>query len=48
MNLRPDEPLGRALEAFAPGGRRVKYDARISDNEAQIPYSTPMYIREGA
>lgn len=47
MNLRADEPLGRPLEAYAPGGRRVHYDARISDNEEQIPYSTPMYIREG-
>ncbi|KAJ1323679.1 Glycosyl hydrolases family 31 [Microdochium nivale] len=48
MNLRADEPLGRPLIEYAAGGRRVQYDCRISDNEGQIPYSTPMYIREGA
>ncbi|KXJ89911.1 alpha-1,4-glucan lyase [Microdochium bolleyi] len=48
MNLRADEPLGQPLQQYAPGGRRVHYDCHISESEAQIPYSTPMYIREGA
>ncbi|CAF3441856.1 hypothetical protein SNK03_007732 [Fusarium graminearum] len=47
MNLRPDEDLGAALIEPANGGSRVEYDCRISDQDSQLPYITPMYIREG-
>ncbi|KAI6752279.1 hypothetical protein HG530_013648 [Fusarium avenaceum] len=47
MNLRPDEPLGAALASPAEGGSRVEYSCLISDQESQLPYITPMYIREG-
>ncbi|KAG8665372.1 hypothetical protein FPOAC2_10450 [Fusarium poae] len=48
MNLRPDEDLGAALLEPANGGSRIEYDCRISDQDSQLPYVTPMYIREGA
>ena len=47
MNLRPDDPLGAALAPMAEGGSRINYDCQISDQESQLPYITPMYIREG-
>ncbi|KAF4452162.1 alpha-1,4-glucan lyase [Fusarium austroafricanum] len=47
MNLRPDEPLGAPLLSPAEGGSRVEYNCLISDEEKQMPYITPMYIREG-
>ncbi|KAL0932734.1 alpha-1,4-glucan lyase [Colletotrichum truncatum] len=48
MNLRPDDPLGVPLSPHATGGQHISYDCRISEDEKQIPFSTPMYIREGA
>ncbi|KAK7415851.1 hypothetical protein QQZ08_012222 [Neonectria magnoliae] len=48
MNLRPDEPIGAALSVAADGGSRIEYDCRISDQDSQLPYVTPMYLREGA
>ncbi|WQF89176.1 Putative glycoside hydrolase family 31, galactose mutarotase-like domain superfamily [Colletotrichum destructivum] len=48
LNLRPDDPLGAPLGPAASGGQRIEYDCRISDDERQIPFSTPMYVREGA
>ncbi|KAM0192686.1 hypothetical protein ACHAPI_008045 [Fusarium lateritium] len=48
MNLRPDQPLGAALASPAEGGSRVEYSCLISDQESQLPYITPVYIREGA
>ncbi|KAH7002467.1 glycosyl hydrolases family 31-domain-containing protein [Ilyonectria destructans] len=47
MNLRPDEPIGAALAPAADGGSRIEYSCLISDQDTQIPYITPMYIREG-
>jgi hypothetical protein len=47
MNLRPDEPLGTPLLTKVDGGSRIKYNCQISDQDAQIPYTCPMYIREG-
>ncbi len=47
MNLRPDEPLGTALLPKVDGGSRLKYNCLVSDQDAQIPYTCPMYIREG-
>lgn len=47
FNLRPDDPLGLPLQPKVPGGSHIEYDCRISDQENQIPYTTPMYIREG-
>ncbi|KAH7188137.1 glycosyl hydrolases family 31-domain-containing protein [Fusarium flagelliforme] len=46
MNLRPDD-LGVPLNKAANGGDHIEYDCRISADDAQIPYITPMYIREG-
>ena len=46
MNLRPDD-LGVPLNKAANGGDHIEYDCRISADDAQIPYVTPMYIREG-
>ncbi|KAM0489631.1 hypothetical protein ACHAP8_012386 [Fusarium lateritium] len=48
MNLRPDEDLGAPLLEPSNGGSRIEYDCRISDQDSQLPYITPMYIREGA
>ncbi|OCK81473.1 glycoside hydrolase family 31 protein [Lepidopterella palustris CBS 459.81] len=47
MNLRPDDSLGMALSPKAYGGSFVTYYCPISDQEGQIPYVMPMYIREG-
>jgi hypothetical protein len=47
MNLRPDDPIGVALPAAADGGSRIEYSCLISDQDPQLPYITPMYIREG-
>jgi len=47
MNLRPDDSLGEALPSIVRGGQHIEYDCRISDQESQLPYITPMYIREG-
>ncbi|RPA77141.1 hypothetical protein BJ508DRAFT_213076 [Ascobolus immersus RN42] len=48
MNLRPDDPFGVPLQSRACGGSHIEYDCRISDQESQIPFTNPMYIREGA
>ncbi|KAH7134411.1 glycosyl hydrolases family 31-domain-containing protein, partial [Dactylonectria macrodidyma] len=48
MNLRPDEPIGAALSPAVEGGSRIEYNCLISDQDSQLPYITPMYIREGA
>ena len=47
MNLRADEPLGIPLMKKVDGGSRIKYSCLISDQDSQIPYTCPMYIREG-
>ena len=47
MNLRPDEPIGAPLAPAADGGSRINYSCLISDQDSQLPYITPMYIREG-
>lgn len=47
MNLRPDDPIGVPLLQKVEGGTRVDYSCLISDQESQLPYITPMYIREG-
>ncbi|KAF7879540.1 hypothetical protein EAF04_000735 [Stromatinia cepivora] len=52
MNLRPGTTLGGILaEPLNPkvsGGTYVYYDCHIAPKEEQLPYVTPMYIREGA
>ncbi|KAI1098294.1 glycosyl hydrolases family 31-domain-containing protein [Jackrogersella minutella] len=51
MNLRPDtDPSapGAPLEPKARGGSYVIYDSHIAYEDSQLPYITPMYIREGA
>lgn len=51
MNLRPDtdpNSPGAPLEPKVRGGSYIDYDARIDYNESQLPFVTPMYIREGA
>ncbi|KAH6887057.1 glycosyl hydrolases family 31-domain-containing protein [Thelonectria olida] len=48
MNLRPDEPIGVALSPLVDGGSHVEYGCHISDQYSQLPYVTPMYVREGA
>lgn len=48
MNLRADEPLGTPLLNKVDGGSRLKYNCQISDQDGQIPYTCPIYIREGA
>jgi hypothetical protein len=47
MNLRPDDPIGEALAPMVDGGNRIDYSCLISDQDSQLPYITPMYIREG-
>jgi alpha-glucosidase (family GH31 glycosyl hydrolase) len=47
MNLRPDAALGDRLLSTVNGGTHVDYGCPISAGDAQIPYTTPMYIREG-
>lgn len=47
FNLRPDSP-GVALAPKVRGGSYIDYDAHIDWQEDQLPYITPMYIREGA
>ncbi|KAM5354780.1 hypothetical protein ACJ41O_001426 [Fusarium nematophilum] len=47
MNLRPDEEYGQALATAADGGSRIKYNCSISDQDTQLPYVLPMYVREG-
>lgn len=47
MNLRADEKLGQKLERKVKGGAHVFYDCAISDQDSQLPYVNPMYIREG-
>lgn len=53
MNLRPGTKLyldGILAQPLAPrvsGGTFVDYDCHIAPEEAQLPYATPMYIREG-
>lgn len=54
MNLRPGTRLyknGILAEALKPkafGGTYIEYDCHISPSEEQLPFATPMYIREGA
>jgi alpha-glucosidase (family GH31 glycosyl hydrolase) len=52
MNLRPGTTLGGILaERLNPkvsGGTYIYFDCHIAPNEEQLPYVTPMYIREGA
>ncbi|KAK7966875.1 glycoside hydrolase family 31 protein [Apiospora aurea] len=51
MNLRPDtdpNSPGAPLEPKARGGASINYDARIDFQDSQLPFVTPMYIREGA
>lgn len=48
MNLEPDEPVGRPLEARVNGGTSVNYYCPIADQPERFPYITPMYIRGGA
>src|SRR5690349_20304788 len=47
MNLRPDDPIGVALQPAVDGGSRIDYICLIDDRDSQLPYITPMYIREG-
>lgn len=47
MNLRADDPIGVALAPMVDGGSRIDYSCLISDQDSQLPYITPMYIREG-
>lgn len=47
LNLRPDDPIGVALPSAADGGSRIEYSCLISDQDSQLPYITPMYVREG-
>lgn len=47
MNLRPNEPYGVSLPTKVDGGSRITYGCQISDQDTQIPYTCPMYIREG-
>ncbi|KAK7934903.1 glycoside hydrolase family 31 protein [Apiospora marii] len=50
-NLRPDtdpDSPGAPLEPKVRGGSYIDYDARIDYHESQLPFVTPMYIREGA
>ncbi|KAF4949869.1 hypothetical protein FSARC_13371 [Fusarium sarcochroum] len=47
MNLRPDDSIGAALLSPAEGGSLIEYNCLISDDEKQLPFITPMYIREG-
>lgn len=54
MNLRPgtklhlDGVLAQPLSPKVNGGSYVDFDCHISPDEKQLPYATPMYIREGA
>lgn len=48
MNLRPDDPFGVALLQKVDGGSRLTYNCLVSDQDGQIPYTCPIYIREGA
>ncbi|KAH9904314.1 glycosyl hydrolases family 31-domain-containing protein [Xylariomycetidae sp. FL2044] len=51
LNLRPDtdeSSPGEALKPKARGGSYVEFDARIAYEDSQLPYVTPMYVREGA
>ncbi|KAH8676424.1 glycosyl hydrolases family 31-domain-containing protein [Tricladium varicosporioides] len=48
MNLRPDDQLGAALAVSVNGGSKIEYGCLISDQDSQLPFITPMYIREGA
>ncbi|KAH8895231.1 hypothetical protein GQ53DRAFT_855393 [Thozetella sp. PMI_491] len=48
MNLRPDDPLGVALLRKVQGGSRITYYCPIRYQDDELPYITPMYIREGA
>ncbi|RYP05667.1 hypothetical protein DL765_009769 [Monosporascus sp. GIB2] len=48
LNLRPDDPFGAPLAPMVDGGSRIDYSCLISDQDSQLPYITPMYIREGA
>jgi alpha-glucosidase (family GH31 glycosyl hydrolase) len=47
MNLRPDDVMGDVLLEKVEGGTQVDYRCLISDQPSQLPYITPMYIREG-
>jgi len=53
MNLRPgtklylDGILAQPLTPKVSGGTYVDFDCHISPDEKQLPYTTPMYIREG-
>lgn len=52
MNIRPYDQtsldnFGDKLQDPSVGGTHVKFDARISADENQLPFMTPMYIREG-
>jgi alpha-glucosidase (family GH31 glycosyl hydrolase) len=51
LNLRPDtipSAPGEKLGPRATGGSYVEFDARIAFEDSQLPYVTPMYVREGA
>ncbi|CAE6345185.1 unnamed protein product [Rhizoctonia solani] len=49
FNLRADGPNSSvALGPRFDGGTLMFYDARMSDNEAQIPWMNPMFVRYGA
>lgn len=51
LNLRPDTDPGAPGAALGPrirGGAYLEYDARISHEESQLPFNTPMFVREGA
>lgn len=52
LNIRPYDTtsidnFGEALQEPVAGGKKIEFDAHISTDEAQLPYQTPMYIREG-